>query len=99
VPDNFELLFGTMMPEENLIRVEEETYEGADYIGEKFYSLKDPNLSAFAESELRVLFAVNDRFKGMGSKAIRDFSHEERGYTETQNSNLISYAYDADLRI
>ncbi len=99
VPDNFELFFGTMMHEEKLIRVEEETYEGTEYIGEKFISLKSPNLSAFTESELRVLFDVSDRFKGMGSKAIRDFSHEEKGYKETQNSNLISYAYAAGLRI
>lgn len=99
VPDNFELLFGTMMHEEKLIRVEEETYDTADYVGEIFFSLKDPNLSAFTESELRVFFAVNDRFKGMGSKAIRDFSHEEKGYKDTENSKLISYAFAADLRI
>ncbi len=99
VPDNFELFFGTMMHEEKLIRVEEETYEGVDYIGEKFFSLKDPNLSAFTESELRVLFAVNDRFKAIRAKAIRDISHDEKGYKETQNSNLISYAYAEDLRI
>lgn len=99
VPDNFELFFATMMHEENLIKLEEETYEGMDYIGEKYFSLKDPNLSAFVESELRVLFEVNDRFKGMGSKAIRDFSHDEKGYKETENSKLISYAYAADIRI
>lgn len=99
VPDNFELFFGTMIDEEKLIRVEEETYEGADYIGEKYFSLKAPSLSTFTESELRVLFAVNDRFKTMGSKAIRDFSHNEKGYKETQNSDLISYAYAADLGI
>lgn len=99
VPDNFELFFGTMIDEEKTIRVEEETYEGADYIGEIFFSLKDPNLSAFTESELRVLFAINDHFKGMGSKAIRDFSHNEKGYKETQNSNLIPYGYAADLSV
>jgi len=88
-----------MMHEENLVRVGEETHGKADYVGGNYCSLKDSDLSAFKESELRVLFAVVDRFKGMGSKAIRDFPHEEKGYKETENSKLISYAYAADLRI
>lgn len=99
VPDNFGLFFSTMLDEEKILSEEEVVYENVDYVGEKYSSLRSPDFSVFAESELKILFNVNERFKEIGSKAIRDFSHEERGYQETQNGGLISYEYATYLRI
>ena len=52
-----------------------------------------------SESELDVLNRVYEIFKNYNAKDISDYSHEEKGYKETIQGELISYEYSSDLSI
>jgi putative zinc finger/helix-turn-helix YgiT family protein len=97
VPDKYYHFFAAFF-ENNLLDVEEIIFSN-DIAGEKFTSLKDPDLSLFGESELIALATVKDYFKGYNVKRISDFSHDEIGYKETGSSRLISYKYASYLQI
>jgi len=47
----------------------------------------------FTEQELEILNFVYEKFRGMYSADIKDFSHEEKCWIETQNKRLITYSY------
>lgn len=55
--------------------------------------------ASLSSSELSVLNTVNNKFASFGSKQIADYSHEERGYKETSQGQIISYAYATDINI
>jgi len=97
VPDNYEHYFATLMHDEKAIRFEEINYR--DYIGEKYYSEVEPDLTLFSDNELEVLFQVKMFFKSYNATQIREFSHKERGYNETKVGDIISYDYANDLQI
>ena len=46
-----------------------------------------------------ILNKVYDRFKDFGSKQIADYSHQEKGYQETKEFQVIPYSYAKDLSI
>jgi putative zinc finger/helix-turn-helix YgiT family protein len=97
VPDKYYHFFAAFL-ENNLLDVEEILFSD-DIAGEKFTSIKEPDLSLFVESELIALATVKDYFKSFSAKKISDFSHDEIGYKETGESHLISYKYASLLRI
>ncbi len=66
-------------------------------VGEIIKSKKEPGLSLFSTSELRVMASVKEYFEGYSSKAITDFSHKEKGYLETEDGDTISYSYAKQL--
>ena len=49
--------------------------------------------------ELEVLNKVNQKFATFGSKQIADYSHNERGYKQTKQGEVISYEYAEDILI
>lgn len=51
----------------------------------------------FNEDELRILNFVYEKFKGMYSGDIKDFSHEEKCWIEVSNKQPIPYSYAEDL--
>ena len=69
-----------------------------DYIIEKYIS-KGIDYSVFSPSELSILAFVQEKFKNFTAKQIEDFSHEESGYINTKNGELISYASALDLQV
>ena len=97
VPDNYEHYFATLLHDEKAIRVEEIDY--GEYVGEKFYSEAEPDLSVFSDNELEVLLFVKKFFQSFNATRIRQYSHNERGYNETKVGDIISYEYSNDLRI
>jgi len=97
VPDNYEHYFATLIHDEKAIRPEEINY--GDYIGEKYYSEVEPDLTLFSDNELEVLFQVKTFFKSYTATQMREFSHKERGYNETKVGDIISYDYANDLQI
>jgi len=97
VPDNYEHYFATLIHDERAIRVEEIDY--GEYLGEKYYSEIEPDLTAFSDSELEVLLNVKKFFQDYNATQIREFSHRERGYNETKVGDIISYDYANDLQI
>lgn len=96
-PDNYDYYFATLKRYGEL-NVEEIEY-GDTVTGEKFISERKPDFTLFSDTELKIITEVKIHFKGFTSKRISDFSHNEKGYRETSNGNIISYKYARDLQI
>lgn len=97
VPDNYEHYFAILIHDEKVIQPREIDYN--DFVGEKLYAEKEPDTSVYKTSELEILGYVKNFFKKHTAKAIRDSSHNERGYKETNVGEVISYKYADDLQI
>jgi hypothetical protein len=95
-PDKYALYFATLL-ENGAIRVEEDII--GDFVGEQFISVKEPHLSLFSDSELKILATVKEYFKDYTAKRITDFSHDEKGYKETETGDTISYEYANELKL
>ena len=95
-PDKFESLFA-WLAERKDIEAREVPFE--KYTGEEIRSLAQPEDGLFSSREHQVLTEVRDHFERITAKALSDRSHEEQGYHETQNGELISYRYAQSLKI
>ncbi len=95
VPDNYEMYYATLFSK-GLVEFIEEPYPNG-YVGEKIRAAKDPDLNVFTPSELRVMASVMEDFKEYNATQIRDFSHGEKGYQQTNNGEIISYSYANEL--
>jgi putative zinc finger/helix-turn-helix YgiT family protein len=95
-PDKYALYFATLL-ENGAIKVEEDII--GDFLGEEFISVKEPDLSSFSDSELKILATVKEYFKDFTAKRITDFSHDEKGYKETATGDTISYEYANELKL
>lgn len=49
-------------------------------VGEKFISVKQPVLTIFSDSELKILSSVKEYFKDFTATRITEFSHEDRTF-------------------
>jgi putative zinc finger/helix-turn-helix YgiT family protein len=97
VPDNYEHFFANLIHNEGSLAVDEVLcYE---YEGENYTAVKEPNLSTFKDSELKILTEVKEFFKDYNARQIKLFSHEEQGYRETKVGQLISYDFARVLRL
>jgi putative zinc finger/helix-turn-helix YgiT family protein len=97
VPDQFERwLVALILDDEG---VQKEEVWNVEYPGEVYISNKSLDPSIFSTSELRVLASVKEKFKDFTAKQISDISHNEKGYQETENAQLISFNYAAQLSL
>ena len=96
VPDNFDFYYA-ILRSKNLLKINEELV--GQYFGEVYKSLDEPDLAVFSTSELKTLIEVQEFFKSYNSTRIAEFSHNERGYKETDNGDFISYKYAQYLQI
>ena len=94
-PDNFQHYIAALHHEEGAIQIEERAFDG--YAGEFLSALKEPDLSLFSTTELKVLAAIKEHFASFTSTAISDLSHQEDGYQKTRDGDIISYAYAETL--
>lgn len=94
-PDNYLYYFATLI-EENAIEVNEIKYSD-EAIGEEFVAAKEPDLSLFSDSELKILASVKEHFRNYTAKKISDFSHREKAWKETSNGQVISHDYANQL--
>lgn len=97
-PDGYDLYYPILV-RQGSIEVEEMSYEGKEYTGEKYTSKAEANLNIFLESELEVLLFVNRQFKNHNASDISEFSHEEKGYQHAKTGDSISYSYAQQLRL
>ena len=95
--DKYNILLG-ILADFGTLRVDEVIYRD-NVSGMKYWAAGKPDLSVFSNSELEVLLEVKKYFKDFTAKSIRDFSHEEKGYGETQDGQLIPYYYAEHLRL
>jgi putative zinc finger/helix-turn-helix YgiT family protein len=96
-PEKYSLYLATLL--ENGVMEVRECEFSEQIIGEEFVSLKEPDLSLFSDSELKILSTVKEYFKDFNSKKITDFSHDEKAYKETAPGDKISYEYARDLKL
>jgi putative zinc finger/helix-turn-helix YgiT family protein len=97
VLNNYDHYFATLIGNGALTINETEFPDG--FVVEQFFSSKEPDLSLFSDSELKVLVSVKDYFKDVNAKDISRISHEEQGYKDTADNAIISYKYAEKLRI
>lgn len=94
-PDNYEMYFASLNAQRAVEFVEGILPNG--YAGEIIQAVREPNLSIFSSSELRIMASVAEDFAAHSAAEITEFSHKELGYQATVNGKLISYAYAARL--
>jgi len=96
IPDNYEHYFAKLIHEGDLSVEEEFIYQ---YPAENFIAKREPDLSIFSNTELKVITEVKAYFEDFNASKIRNFSHDEKGYSETQDKELISYNYAEFLQL
>ncbi|WP_309856728.1 type II TA system antitoxin MqsA family protein [Bacillus sp. SLBN-46] len=96
VPKDHDLLLSTIQKNE-MIDIEYEFIN--DYTIINIKSLEEFDDTLFNEEELEILHQVDEHFKLYGSVAISDFSHEEEGWKNTEDREIISYDYADTLRL
>lgn len=96
VPKDHDLLLSTIQKNE-MIDIEYEFVN--DYTIINIKSLKEFDDTLFNEEELEILQQVYEQFKHYGSVAISDFSHEEEGWKNTDDREIISYDYADTLKL
>ena len=97
VPNNYELLIGAILGSDPSINMVIQPI--GNYIGELIISSEPYDQSAFSRPEIEVLMMIYTYFLNYTAKQIEDYSHEERGYKETENSKLITYEFANELRV
>ena len=91
VPDQYSILYG-MLEKRGIVVSEFEQLENG-YEKHVLKAGKSTIESMLTPQELAVLDEVLKKFALFGSKQIADYSHNERGYKETKQGDIISYAY------
>ena len=91
VPDNYEHYYALLVDNGSL--GVEEIFCNDEIAGEKFLSKKNPELSLFSPSELKILASVKEYFDTWTARNISDCAYKEKGYEETPIGRPISYSY------
>ena len=95
VPDNYAMYYAAMFSK-GLVEFSEELYTNG-HVGELIKAVKEPDLNIFSPSELRVMAAVMEDFKGHTAIQIQKIAHKEKGYQQTSDGDIISYTYANEL--
>lgn len=99
VPIKYDVYLDNLI-QEKMLGVEEITFdEIQDIAGEALSALEKPDLSVFSKDEVQCLKKVHHFFKDFTSKQISDYSHDEKGFKNTQERKIISYKWAKDLKI
>lgn len=97
VPNQFDTWFAFLILKDPALRKEEVIFP--EYAGEAFVSDNPPDLNLFQPSEFDTLVAVKEKFRSFTAKQIREYAHQEKGYRETQNGELIPFHYADELQL
>ncbi len=89
--DNYEFYIASMIHEDNSLEIIET--EIGSYLGDVLVSRVSPDIRNFEDSEIKVLAQVKEYFAGYSASEISSRSHNEKGYQETKDLELISYEY------
>jgi len=99
VPAHYDMLIN-LMEMEGLIARSERVYDAErDIVGDVLSVVAPAGARTLADSEMSVMRAVVSRFGRCSARQISEASHEERGYAETVNGQMIPYTYAGDLSI
>lgn len=99
VPDNYEMYL-TSLRKENALTIEEVIYdEDRGITGEVCCALEKTDLSVFSDNEKVCLKKVSDFFESFTASRISRYSHDEAGYKNTEQAQIISYRWAKELTI
>lgn len=99
VPNNYEIYLNYLVSEKAL-EIEEVVFdEDRGITGELCRALDKPDLSMFSENENTCLNAVSEYFRSYTASKISHYSHEEAGYKNTSQGQIISYEWAKELSI
>jgi putative zinc finger/helix-turn-helix YgiT family protein len=96
VPKDHDLLLSTL-EKNKFINIDYDFVNEYTIINIK--SQTDFDESLFSPEEIQILEQVKEHFQGFGSRKISDFSHEEDGWKNTDDSEVISYDYALNLQL
>lgn len=96
VPMDHDLLLSSI-EKNDLIDIEYEFIN--DYTLINIQALHEFDDSLFNDNEIEILNLVSEKFKHYGSVAISEFSHEEDGWKNTEDREIISYDYADTLKL
>ncbi|MDA2670654.1 DUF4065 domain-containing protein [Bacillus cereus] len=96
VPKDHDLLISSIEKNE-MINIDYDFYN--DYTIINIKAIEEFDDSLFTSDEIKILEQVKEHFKHFGSVAISDFSHEETGWKDTEDKEIISYDYADSLKI
>lgn len=95
VPQNYDLLLN-MLENDGIASVHIVFY-GAYENHQLITNVENNFIEKLSNNELNTLERVYKKFKSFNSKEISDYSHKEKGYMNTKQSEIISYEYAMDL--
>lgn len=96
VPENFDMILGKMAAD-HIAHIEviyDNGYEKHQVVPEC-----DIPVGVLSDKEFIVLEKIYEKFKDFGSVDISNYSHKEKGYCETKQGEIISYAYAKDIQL
>ena len=96
VPEHFDMLLGKMEAD-HIAHIEviyDNGYEKHQVIPEC-----DMPKDILSQEELDVLQRIFIKFKDFGSVDISNYSHNEKGYNDTKQGEIISYSYAKDIQL
>lgn len=92
-PDNYQIYLGALNSKKQIEIIEDIDQTG----GEIIRAIKEPDLSLFSASELRIMASVQEDFEDYRASVMTELSHKEAAYQDTQNGTYISYNYANQL--
>ncbi len=97
VPEDFGFFYELLFKRGDIF-IEEVVFND-DVSGDRFVTLREPELSLFDDGELDTVTYVKEHFKNATSKAMVELSHEEQGYEDTPEKCFISYHFAGGLHL
>lgn len=99
VPNGYDFITD-MMQRDGLLDKKEIVFNTEeDVVGEKLSALVEPDERIFSQKEIEVMNFVTDTFHNYTATKIKDKSHRETAYIESQDGNTLSYEYAKDLSL
>jgi DNA-binding transcriptional regulator YiaG len=97
IPEHFQWILSSAMDDGLLESQEAQLPNG--HTTEILVAPQEVELGHFCPSELAVLEGILDYFSDTESIEISELSHQEKGYSETKNGEIISYDYANRLKV
>lgn len=97
VPKSHDLILGCLDSMEWINIVEEEYMEG--YFKINIVAKRDIQFDIFTKEDIKVMEDVEIFFKDFGSRDITEFSHDEIGWIQTKESDIIPFSYAQQLQL
>src|SRR5690606_40679202 len=89
VPDRYLNWFAAILSNEPSLEIHEVEINGVS--GDVLTAIEQPDLSVFSPDEITVLAQINSYLSRYSATEIREFSHEEVGYQQANDGELLPF--------